>query len=180
MARDSSTAVTLTAGSRVRVQGLKGRPELNSQIGTVLRFVADRGRWEVQIDGAAKNAAPLGLKEENLEALPDKCHQETKFGPEAPTEAPTVAPAAAPALGICSACTAPVVSPEEAEPLTCGHALRSGCARALRRLGAKGVCATCRGPLSENKDGTSVAERLTDEAALMLFQAVRVGAGGSG
>ena len=37
-----------TPGARVRVVGLKGRPELNGRCGTALRFVASKGRWEVR------------------------------------------------------------------------------------------------------------------------------------
>ena len=35
-------------GDRVRVQGLQGRAELNGRVGVALRFVSDRGRWEVR------------------------------------------------------------------------------------------------------------------------------------
>lgn len=63
-------APPLKVGSRVRLHGLCGRPELNSRLGKVLRHVKDSGRWKVALDGEADAASSLALKAENLQVLP--------------------------------------------------------------------------------------------------------------
>ena len=42
------------AGRRVRIAGLKGRPELNGRGGVAGRFEAAKGRYEVAVDGEAE------------------------------------------------------------------------------------------------------------------------------
>ena len=57
----------MEAGALVTIHALQGRPELNGKSGTVVRWVPDRGRYEVQVPGEAKY---MGLRPENLtEAL---------------------------------------------------------------------------------------------------------------
>ena len=56
----------ITAGARVRVEGLKAKPQLNGKVGTAVKWVTARGRWLVRVDGDRR---PLGLKPGNLVVL---------------------------------------------------------------------------------------------------------------
>mmetsp|Transcript_32039 Transcript_32039/g.75118 ORF Transcript_32039/g.75118 Transcript_32039/m.75118 type:complete len:672 (-) Transcript_32039:55-2070(-) len=61
----------LTERSRVRFLGLTGKAELNGKTGRAVRFLKERGRWEVRLDSAGSAAASgsLLLKEENMQVL---------------------------------------------------------------------------------------------------------------
>jgi len=52
------------SGRRVRIGGLKGRPELNGRCGVVWRFDAAKGRYEVALEGKAEAVL---LKPANLQ-----------------------------------------------------------------------------------------------------------------
>jgi hypothetical protein len=49
-------------GQRVVLSDLQARPELNGRQGTVVQYVAAKGRCAVRLDGAAEADAPLALK----------------------------------------------------------------------------------------------------------------------
>jgi hypothetical protein len=51
---------------RVRITGLKTRPELNGEIGTVVEYDEARRRFGVAIDGAFFEGKSLGVRPENL------------------------------------------------------------------------------------------------------------------
>lgn len=56
---------TFTAGCQVRIDGIKSRPEINGQVGTVVEFLAERERYNVRLgDGEelALKAAALSLQ----------------------------------------------------------------------------------------------------------------------
>mmetsp|Transcript_43544 Transcript_43544/g.81808 ORF Transcript_43544/g.81808 Transcript_43544/m.81808 type:complete len:574 (+) Transcript_43544:56-1777(+) len=59
---------SISSSTRVRIKGLTGRPELNGRVGKALRFVKDKGRWQVRLDGEADDSS-LALKEDNLQPL---------------------------------------------------------------------------------------------------------------
>lgn len=64
----------LPAGTRVRISGLASRPELNGTIGTILRYVASKGRYQVLPEGCGElvppaKEEPLGLRRECLEVV---------------------------------------------------------------------------------------------------------------
>lgn len=48
-------SLALRRGLRVRLAGLRGRPELNGYTGTLVRFSAERDRWHVRLDGDTSN-----------------------------------------------------------------------------------------------------------------------------
>jgi ankyrin repeat protein len=54
------------SGRRVRIDGLKGRPELNEQCGVAGRFDAAKGRYEVAVEGEAEAVL---LKPANLQEV---------------------------------------------------------------------------------------------------------------
>jgi hypothetical protein len=54
------------SGRRVRIAGLKGRPELNGRCGVAERFDAAKGRYEVAVEGEAEAVL---LKPANLQEL---------------------------------------------------------------------------------------------------------------
>ena len=54
------------SGRRVRIDGLKGRPELNGQCGVAGRFDAAKGRYEVAVEGEAEAVL---LKPANLQEV---------------------------------------------------------------------------------------------------------------
>ena len=58
-------AARRAAGSRVEVHGLRGAPELNGRVGSVVRWVAAKGRWEVRLDGEGgiKRVKPGNLRD---------------------------------------------------------------------------------------------------------------------
>ena len=56
----------ITPGSRVRIVGLKNRPELNGKEARAVKWVEDRSRWRVRLGG---DGQPLGLKPGNLVVL---------------------------------------------------------------------------------------------------------------
>lgn len=58
------------ASSRVRLVGLAAKPELNGRLGKVLRFVKEKERWQVHLDGEPKGSS-LALKENNLRVIPE-------------------------------------------------------------------------------------------------------------
>jgi len=53
------------SGRRVRIDGLKGRPELNEQCGVAGRFDAAKGRYELAVEGEAEAVLlkPMNLQE---------------------------------------------------------------------------------------------------------------------
>ena len=53
------------SGRRVRIAGLKGRPELNGRCGVAAHFDAAKGRYEVAVEGEAEAVL---LKPANLQA----------------------------------------------------------------------------------------------------------------
>lgn len=61
-----ATLGTLAEGSRVRLEGLQARPELNDQIGTLRAFEEPKGRWQVKLD---ERSEVVLLKQENIKAL---------------------------------------------------------------------------------------------------------------
>ena len=63
----SSTLLTLTPNTRVRVDGLKARPELNGATGTVVAHDAAKGRYTVLVkpSGAARTQA-VSLQPQNV------------------------------------------------------------------------------------------------------------------
>jgi ankyrin repeat protein len=66
----ASTAPTPNlSGRRVRLAGLKGRPELNGRSGVAGRFDAAKGRYEVAVEGEAEAVLlkPANLQQEALE-----------------------------------------------------------------------------------------------------------------
>ena len=54
----------------MRVQGLRERPELNGAVGEVLKYEAEKQRWEVQTIGAS--GAQVRLREPHLTALSEE------------------------------------------------------------------------------------------------------------
>ena len=48
----------------MRVTGLSSRPELNGRVGTALRFVGEKKRWEIRMEG---EPSTLALRPENLQ-----------------------------------------------------------------------------------------------------------------
>ena len=64
---DSHSARGALSGRRVRIAGLKGRPEFNGRSGVVTHFDAAKGRYAVTVEGEAE--AVLLLKPANLQAI---------------------------------------------------------------------------------------------------------------
>ena len=68
----SSTAAAVDAppgpledvGSRVRIDGISSRPELNGQFAVCLRHVAEKGRWFVRLEEG--DTSEISLKEQAL------------------------------------------------------------------------------------------------------------------
>ena len=60
------------SGRRVRIAGLKGRPELNGRCGVARRFDAAKGRYEVAVEGGAEAVLlkPANLQQEALDSAP--------------------------------------------------------------------------------------------------------------
>lgn len=63
-----SSSTALVAGSRIQVQGLKARPDLNGREGLALQYVDTKGRWEVMLDGDILKPS-LAVKAGNLKVL---------------------------------------------------------------------------------------------------------------
>ena len=63
---DVTLASGALSGSRVRIDGLKGRPELNGRCGVAGRFDAAKGRYEVAVEGEAEAVL---LKPANLQEV---------------------------------------------------------------------------------------------------------------
>lgn len=61
----SGSSVTLAADTKVRVSGLKAKPELNGQAGRLLKFDEEKGRWQTKLDSGKM----LEIKPDNLEPL---------------------------------------------------------------------------------------------------------------
>ncbi|CAE8710705.1 unnamed protein product [Polarella glacialis] len=55
--------VMMRAGDKVLIQGVESRTELNGRIGTLLTFVAEKGRFAVKLEGEED---PILLKPDNL------------------------------------------------------------------------------------------------------------------
>ena len=55
----------LAADMMVRVSGLKAKPELNGQVGRLLKVVEGKGRWQKRLD----SGKAVEIKPENLEPL---------------------------------------------------------------------------------------------------------------
>jgi len=67
VARAAAAAPTPSlSGRRVRIDGLKGRPELNGRCGVAGRFDAAKGRYEVAVEGEAEAVL---LKPANLQEV---------------------------------------------------------------------------------------------------------------
>jgi len=67
VAHDAAAAPTPSlSGRRVRIDGLKGRPELNGRCGVAGRFDAAKGRYEVAVEGEAEAVL---LKPANLQEV---------------------------------------------------------------------------------------------------------------
>ena len=64
----SFESVRVQIGTRVQLQGLRAKPELNGKYGIVTAFVNSSGRWTVELD--QNHQPPLALKSENLRGLP--------------------------------------------------------------------------------------------------------------
>ncbi len=66
------SAASLKEGSRVRIQGLHAKPELNGRTGVVCgAFSQESGRWTVQIDADGARAACRGaFRAANLQVIP--------------------------------------------------------------------------------------------------------------
>ena len=63
---EATTPTPNLSGSRVRIFGLKGRPELNGRSGVAGRFDAAKGRYEVAVEGEAEAVL---LKPANLQEI---------------------------------------------------------------------------------------------------------------
>ena len=64
-------APTIAIGSAVELCGLKSKPEMNGERGTVVDFMpAARGRCVVDVTCESKRSIRLSLKPENLLLLP--------------------------------------------------------------------------------------------------------------
>ena len=65
-------AAVLQEGSRVRIQGLQAKPELNGRMGVVCGTISqESGRWTVQIDADGARAACRGaFRAANLQVVP--------------------------------------------------------------------------------------------------------------
>ena len=55
-------AVTWPAGTQVVVHGLGKAAELNGRAGTIVRWVADKGQYQVDLDGRPNSIKPTNLK----------------------------------------------------------------------------------------------------------------------
>jgi len=55
---------TVTKDCAVRITGLVSQPDLNGLQGTAVKFVAEKGRWEICLQGRDR---PLGIRPENME-----------------------------------------------------------------------------------------------------------------
>mmetsp|Transcript_124406 Transcript_124406/g.229189 ORF Transcript_124406/g.229189 Transcript_124406/m.229189 type:complete len:685 (-) Transcript_124406:21-2075(-) len=78
-------AASCEVGSKVRIFGLTGREDLNGQVGEVMEWAAERGRWRVQIPGQ-KNT--VSVRPENLSILEETQTPSTKVPTKENTEEP--------------------------------------------------------------------------------------------
>lgn len=94
----------LVPGARVRLHGLKTKPELNLKKGVCKIFNSDNGRWTVSVDAGCVEVA---LKAANLEllSLPPQSGQDTS-APGAGGPPPKVAKVSAAAAGVDAASVA--------------------------------------------------------------------------
>ena len=76
------------SGRRVRIFGLKGRPELNGRCGVAGRFDAAKGRYEVAVEGEAEAVL---LKPANLQETPEP-YTRTCSPPYSPSTSPSPSP----------------------------------------------------------------------------------------
>ena len=51
--------VELPAGSKVSIDGIKSRPEINGTVGTVIGYLPERERYNVKLDGGEELALKL-------------------------------------------------------------------------------------------------------------------------
>ena len=58
----SNDVASWSAGTKVVVHGLVKAAELNYQTATIVRWMADKGRYRVNLDGQAKSIKPANLK----------------------------------------------------------------------------------------------------------------------
>jgi hypothetical protein len=58
-------------GKVVRLEGLQARPDLNGRTGTVVRFVTERGRYQVELDATDETTGEtsLAVRVENLKLV---------------------------------------------------------------------------------------------------------------
>ena len=84
----------LAVGDRVTVDGLTSETgrAINGEAGTLVRFVAESGRWEVRLDSQSERT--FNLKSENLRQI---VRFKESFNMKADAAAPAPAPAAPPA-----------------------------------------------------------------------------------
>ena len=84
----------LSLGDRVTVDGLTSETgrAINGEAGTLVRFVAESGRWEVRLDSQSERT--FNLKSENLSQI---VRFKESFNMKADAAAPAPAPAAPPA-----------------------------------------------------------------------------------
>jgi hypothetical protein len=90
VAHDAVAAPTPSlSGHRVRIAGLKGRPELNGRCGVAGRFDAAKGRYEVAVEGEAEAVL---LKPANLQEVCANANPNSNTDPIAltPTLTPTL------------------------------------------------------------------------------------------
>jgi hypothetical protein len=67
-----SPSETVQDGSRVRIEGLQARPELNGRTGVVYgAFNQESGRWAIHVDANdASPATQISVRPANLKILP--------------------------------------------------------------------------------------------------------------
>jgi len=68
----------LGVGSRVQIDGIKSRPEMNGKFGTVEAYLPDRERYSVQVDGeklALKLAVLTMVDMDTTQSISERCPQ---------------------------------------------------------------------------------------------------------
>ncbi len=94
----SKTDIRLSQGSRVRIEGLKAKPELNGRFGVIIgQFNEESGRWTVRVDADGDKAAcQLAVKPENLSSV--AAEEARQAAAAAPARVPLPMQPAQPAL----------------------------------------------------------------------------------
>eukprot|EP00928_Gymnodinium_smaydae_P061952 TRINITY_DN45902_c0_g1_i1.p1 TRINITY_DN45902_c0_g1~~TRINITY_DN45902_c0_g1_i1.p1 ORF type:complete len:473 (+),score=64.55 TRINITY_DN45902_c0_g1_i1:104-1522(+) len=171
MAKSATRTTEFAVGHRVQVIGLSSRPELNGCEGVLVRYVSERSRWEVWLDGASADSKPLGLREDNLKGIgfSEPPHLDLGSRPDATRKDEFQEHGVA----TCDVCTFAINDADISEGIDSGCMIHASCARALRRLGARDASAQCRSPNSAGATDDEVSH-LVDEAALMNFRAARL------